>query len=58
MKQQKNDMNFGLALEALKVGLKVSRIGWNGKGQYIELATHVSYMNPDNKIQNVMNFLN
>jgi len=46
-------MNFGLALEALKEGHKVSRSGWNGKGQYIELATNISYMRTDNQIQNV-----
>lgn len=30
-------MNFGQALEALKVGKKVSRKGWNGKGMWIVL---------------------
>ena len=30
-------MNFGLALEAAKIGLKISRKGWNGKNQYVEL---------------------
>jgi hypothetical protein len=28
-------MTFGLALEALKKGHKVSRKGWNGKGQWL-----------------------
>lgn len=28
-------MSFGLALEALKKGQKVSRKGWNGKGQWL-----------------------
>lgn len=28
---------FGLALEALKKGKKVSRAGWNGKGLWLEL---------------------
>lgn len=28
-------MTFGLALEALKKGQKVSRKGWNGKGQWL-----------------------
>lgn len=31
------NMDFGSALEALKVGLKVARKGWNGKGIFIEL---------------------
>lgn len=30
-------MNFGLALEALKVGKKVARDGWNGKGMFVYL---------------------
>lgn len=30
-------MNFGKALEALKLGSKVAREGWNGKGIFIEL---------------------
>lgn len=30
-------MNFGLAIEALKLGLSVARKGWNGKGIYLEL---------------------
>jgi len=32
-----SEMNFGLALEALKKGFKVSRTGWNGKGMWLEL---------------------
>ena len=46
-------MNFGEALEKLKSGHKVCRQGWNGKRQYIELATNVSYMNPAGIITNV-----
>lgn len=30
-------MTFGMAIEALKKGLKVSRSGWNGKGMYLWL---------------------
>lgn len=30
-------LTFGLALEALKAGLKVARRGWNGKGMYLWL---------------------
>lgn len=45
-------MNFGEALEVIKKGGKVSRKGWNGKEQYIELATCVSYKTMDNKIVN------
>ena len=28
-------MNFGKATEALKLGSKVSREGWNGKGMFV-----------------------
>lgn len=38
-------MNFGETIEALKKGKRVSRTGWNGKKQYIELATAISYKN-------------
>ena len=31
-------MTFGLALEALKRGLKVARKGWNGKGMWLSLS--------------------
>jgi hypothetical protein len=30
-------MNFGQSLEQLKLGSKVSRSGWNGKGMWIAL---------------------
>ena len=45
-------MNFGQALEALKAGKKVAREGWNGKNQYIELASNISYMNASRRIVN------
>lgn len=31
----KTELNFGQALEALKEGKRVSRIGWNGKGMFV-----------------------
>ena len=45
-------MNFGEALEAIKTGKKAQREGWNGKGQYIELATNVSYKCSDGSVVN------
>lgn len=33
-----NNLTFGLALEALKMGQKVSRKGWNGKGMWLSLS--------------------
>lgn len=32
-----NGMTFGLAIEALRMGKKAARAGWNGKGIHIEL---------------------
>lgn len=40
-------MDFGKALAALKAGEKVSRHGWNGKGQYIELASQSDMLAED-----------
>ena len=36
-------MNFGEALTALKNGAKVRRIGWNGKGLWLELQRPDAY---------------
>lgn len=33
------EMNFGLAIENLKGGLRVARKGWNDKRMYLELQT-------------------
>lgn len=35
-------MSFGLAIEAAKKGHRISRAGWNGKGQYVEIAAGIS----------------
>lgn len=45
-------MNFGHAIELMKQGFKVARKGWNGKKQYIELATNISYVNADKEVVN------
>lgn len=45
-------MTFGIALELLKKGCKVAREGWNGKEQYIQLATSISYKSADDEIVN------
>lgn len=44
-------MGFEQALAALKTGKKVAREGWNGKHQFIELATRISYVNSDGEIK-------
>lgn len=46
-------MDFGEAIKLVKQGKKVQREGWNGKNQYIELATSISYKNADGNIINV-----
>ena len=46
-------MNFSDAIEAVKNGKKVQRVGWNGKKQYIELATNVSFERPNGEWVNV-----
>lgn len=43
-------MSFGVAIELLKKGVKVAREGWNGKKQYIQLATDISYTFEDEVI--------
>ena len=45
-------MDFGKAIQLLKEGKRVQRQGWNGKNQYIELATCIRYKNTNNEIIN------
>lgn len=47
-----NTFSFGEAIKYLKRGMKVARKGWNGKNQYIQLATAISYKSPDGEIVN------
>lgn len=51
---KKDHLTFGDALAAIKGGKRCARKGWNGKGQYIELARNISYVTPDNKVVNAM----
>lgn len=44
--------SFGDAIKYLKRGLKVARKGWNGKKQYIQLATGISYRTTAGEIVN------
>ena len=44
--------SFGEAIKYLKRGMKVARKGWNGKKQYIQLATGISYKATDGEIVN------
>ncbi len=45
-------MDFSEALNYLIDGKRVQREGWNGKNQYIELATNISYKNAEGEIIN------
>ena len=44
---------FDEAIKYLKRGMKVKRKGLNGKDQYIELATNVSFKTPNDEVINV-----
>ena len=50
--RETSGMNFGLAIEAAKKGKKIARAGWNGKKQYVELATGISYTNNAGEVVN------
>ena len=41
---QTTNLSFGQAIEAVKSGERCAREHWNGKNQYIELATNISNM--------------
>ena len=51
--RETSGMSFGLAIEAAKMGKKIARSGWNGKNQYVELASCISYKNSAGEIVNV-----
>ena len=51
-KYETKTIPFGLAIEAAKAGDKIARKGWNGKNQYVELATGISYRNTSGEIVN------
>ena len=44
--------SFGEAIKYLKRGMNVARKGWNGKKQYNQLATGISYKTADGEIVN------
>lgn len=44
--------SFSDAIKYLKRGLKVARKGWNGKKQYVQLATGISYKTAEGEIIN------
>lgn len=52
MNEKTKNLTFGAAILAVKNGQKARREGWNGKNQYIELATCISYKNVEGEIIN------
>lgn len=51
-KEEPEIHDFGWAIRWLKQGCKLTRAGWNGKGQYIQLASAISYQSPDGETVN------
>lgn len=47
MKKDPKYFSFSEALIFLKKGYKLSRIGWNGKNQYIQLIRELQYKNSE-----------
>lgn len=41
--RESDALTFGLALEALKLGYKLARKGWNGKGMFVYLVPASAY---------------
>lgn len=49
---EEGTFSFGDAIKYMKRGLKVARKGWNGKKQYIQLASGISYKTVEGEIIN------
>lgn len=47
------EYDFGTAIGMVKNGKRMKRKGWNGKNQFIELATNVSFKRPNGEVVNV-----
>lgn len=41
--RETSGMNFGLAIEAAKLGKKIARAGWNGKDMFLFLSTDIEF---------------
>lgn len=46
-------MSFSDALVYLLKGKRVKRKGWNGKNQFIEIGSNVSYIDPNGNVVNI-----
>lgn len=45
-------MTFGAAIEQVKARKRMTRKGWNGVRQYIEIARRISYVNINDEVVN------
>lgn len=45
-------LSFGTAITLAQSGMRICREGWNGKQQYVELATCISYKNAAGDVVN------
>lgn len=45
-------VSFGKALEEVKKGKKIKRLNWNGKDQYVELGSNISFKEPSGEVFN------
>lgn len=50
--EELSTFSFAEAIDYVKRGWKVARKGWNGKRQYIQLATGISYRTADGEVVN------
>ena len=46
------NLYFGNAIRLVKEGFRIARRGWNGKGQYVELASCISYIGSNGEVVN------
>ena len=51
-KEREKIMSFSEALSLVKNGFRIQRKGWNGKKQFVELATCISYKNANGEVVN------
>lgn len=51
--QSTEGMSFGMAIEAAKKGLKISRVGWNGTGMFVYYVPANSYPASRNNLETV-----
>lgn len=50
--EEKKLFDFGEAIHQMKQGRRVAREGWNGKSQFIQLASSISFVTPEGETVN------